>query len=68
MQDEHDLGSPISLRVLCLDCSHLYEKPEGGGSLIDNPGCPLCGYLGWAETAITKFEYFCRPFTPLGRT
>jgi hypothetical protein len=34
--------------VRCLDCAAVYSKPRGGGTISANPGCPHCGYLGWA--------------------
>lgn len=44
--------------VRCLECGVTYAKPQGGGTVQENPGCPLCGYLGWISAAI--------PVTPLG--
>lgn len=39
------------LTVRCLGCGTLYAKPDGGGTIEANPGCPRCGYVGWlAET------------------
>lgn len=35
-------------RVRCLNCSASYVKPSGGGTVSANPGCPECGYVGWA--------------------
>jgi hypothetical protein len=35
--------------VQCLECSAVYAKPRGGGTISTNPGCPHCGYLGWAD-------------------
>ena len=35
-------------RVRCLGCAAVYSKPRGGGTITTNPGCPHCGYLGWA--------------------
>ena len=37
--------------VRCLDCGQVYAKPAGGGTVRANPGCPRCGYVGWAEVA-----------------
>ena len=34
--------------VRCLGCDAVYAKPCGGGTISTNPGCPHCGYLGWA--------------------
>jgi predicted RNA-binding Zn-ribbon protein involved in translation (DUF1610 family) len=33
--------------VRCLECGAVYSKPERGGTLEANPGCPECGYVGW---------------------
>jgi hypothetical protein len=33
--------------VRCLECSEVYAKPLAGGTVEKNPGCPLCGYVGW---------------------
>ena len=33
--------------VRCLECSEVYAKPLAGGTVDKNPGCPLCGYVGW---------------------
>jgi predicted nucleic acid-binding Zn-ribbon protein len=34
--------------VECLECGAVYAKPAGGGTVRENPGCPECGYVGWA--------------------
>ena len=33
--------------VRCLECSSVYAKPQAGGTVEKNPGCPGCGYVGW---------------------
>ena len=33
--------------VRCLQCGIEYDKPFGGGTEEQNPGCPACGYAGW---------------------
>jgi hypothetical protein len=33
--------------VRCLGCGAIYAKPAGGGTVVANPGCPDCSYLGW---------------------
>jgi hypothetical protein len=33
--------------VRCLQCSWIYSKPLAGGTADRNPGCPMCGYVGW---------------------
>ena len=40
------LGTTETVR--CLGCAGIYAKPRGGGTITTNPGCPHCGYLGWA--------------------
>jgi hypothetical protein len=34
--------------VRCLECGLVYAKPSSGGTVQANPGCPDCGYVGWA--------------------
>jgi hypothetical protein len=43
-------------RVRCLGCGVVYVKPTGGGTVSANPGCPVCGYVGWVleESAIRR--------------
>lgn len=38
--------------VRCLDCARVYSKPNGGGTVTANPGCPHCGYVGWIPLTI----------------
>jgi hypothetical protein len=33
--------------VRCLECGEVYAKPFAGSTVEKNPGCPLCGYVGW---------------------
>ncbi len=33
--------------VRCLECGEVYSKPIAGGTVQKNPGCPMCGYIGW---------------------
>jgi hypothetical protein len=33
--------------VRCLECGGVYAKPTIGGTNEMNPGCPVCGYVGW---------------------
>jgi predicted nucleic acid-binding Zn-ribbon protein len=37
--------------VRCLSCGAVYAKPTEGGTVRENPGCPDCGYVGWAAAA-----------------
>ncbi len=42
--------------VRCLECGAVYAKPSGGGTVRANPGCPECGYVGWAATTKRPFS------------
>ena len=42
--------------VSCLSCGETYGKPGGRGTVKTNPGCPRCGYLGWATAAASLTE------------
>jgi hypothetical protein len=42
-----------NVAVRCLECDHVYVKPNEGGTISTNPGCPLCGYVGWASLTPT---------------
>ena len=44
--------------VRCLVCDTVYAKPVSGGTASRNPGCPACGYVGWA--AVTPAEESAR--------
>ena len=35
--------------VRCLACGTVYAKPSSLGTAESNPGCPRCGYVGWAS-------------------
>ena len=39
------------VEVHCLACGTSYGKPDGGGTVRTNPGCPVCGYVGWSPGA-----------------
>ena len=39
----------------------MYAKPAGGGMFGQNPGCPDCGYLGWADTGASFTESWTPP-------
>lgn len=49
---------PLSLvvTVQCLACGSMYSKPEDGGTVRTNPGCPQCGYLGWSREGMLTDE------------
>ena len=34
--------------IRCLACGTVYPKPAAVGTAESNPGCPHCGYVGWA--------------------
>ena len=38
--------------VRCLKCSEVYAKPIAGGTTTENPGCPVCGYVGWVAVTV----------------
>ena len=38
--------------VRCLECSEVYSKPSAGGTVVKNPGCPSCGYVGWIPLSL----------------
>lgn len=38
--------------VRCLECSEIYSKPVAGGTVDKNPGCPVCGYVGWIPLSL----------------
>jgi hypothetical protein len=49
-------GGLFTLAVLenvrCLECSEVYAKPSAGGTVMKNPGCPSCGYVGWIPVSL----------------
>lgn len=38
--------------VVCLECGEHYSKPSFGGTAEKNPGCPMCGYVGWIPATL----------------
>jgi phage FluMu protein Com len=46
--------TPLSMleSVRCLECSEIYAKPAAGGTVHKNPGCPVCGYVGWIPLSL----------------
>ena len=55
-------------RVRCLECGITYVKPCGGSTIRRNPGCPRCGYVGWAPVnALTEDERRAMRARPLER-
>ena len=52
---EEAAGPPnltVLVSVLCLECGSVYAKPTIGGTNDVNPGCPVCGYVGWIPVRI----------------
>lgn len=45
-----DLAVLASVR--CLECGGVYAKPNVGGTSETNPGCPVCGYVGWVPVRL----------------
>jgi hypothetical protein len=39
-------------RVRCLECETTYAKLVGGGTMLRNPSCPQCGYVGWISATL----------------
>jgi hypothetical protein len=60
MAKEEPVPTTPHLQVLqivrCLECNAVYTKPSGGGTATANPGCPECGYVGWASTSAPVTE------------
>jgi hypothetical protein len=53
--------------VRCLECGAVYAKPTGGGTVRQNPGCPECGYIGWAHDACIAFsQWLTQPRSAAG--
>ena len=40
--------------VCCLECGEIYSKPAAGGTVVKNPGCPECGYVGWIPLSLPE--------------
>jgi hypothetical protein len=52
---QHPLGlTTLSVleSVRCLECGEIYSKPTVGGTVEENPGCPICGYVGWIPLSL----------------
>ena len=47
MQDATTPNLELIESVRCLGCGAIYPKPTRGGTVLANPGCPDCSYLGW---------------------
>jgi predicted nucleic acid-binding Zn-ribbon protein len=48
-EDGFNSTQPNQIPVCCLACGLRYRKPVSGHVTRANPGCPACGYLGWAR-------------------
>lgn len=52
------IAPPAPLSVLesvrCLECGEVYSKPVAGGTVQKNPGCPVCGYVGWIPLSLPQ--------------
>ena len=46
--------------VRCLECGEVYSKPVAGGTVLKNPGCPECTYVGWIPVSLPS-----EPVAPL---
>jgi hypothetical protein len=46
------------VRVVCLACDRPYAKPADAHTILANPGCPECGYLGWIP--VSEADAFAR--------
>jgi phage FluMu protein Com len=58
MGDDGKAGPKLELlqTVRCLECGAVYAKPASGGTAMANPGCPECGYVGWATSSAPLTE------------
>ena len=54
MEAAHAAYRPLAVleSVRCLECSEVYSKPVAGGTVQKNPGCPICGYVGWIPISL----------------
>ena len=53
--------------VRSLECGAVYAKPSGGGTVLQNPGCPDCGYVGWMSVSVAVSEDSGRRRSVAGR-
>jgi hypothetical protein len=54
MEAAHASDRPLTVleSVICLECGETYSKPILGGTTQTNPGCPVCGYVGWIPVSV----------------
>ena len=50
----HHAGPALAVldSVCCLECGEIYSKPAAGSTVEKNPGCPVCGYVGWIPVSL----------------
>jgi hypothetical protein len=58
MEAAHAANRALSVleTVRCLECGEVYSKPLAGGTTQKNPGCPVCGYVGWIPINLPSEE------------
>ena len=58
MEAAHAANRPLTVleSVICLECGETYSKPVFGGTTQKNPGCPVCGYVGWIPVSVPGAE------------
>ena len=56
MEAAHAAYRPLAVleSVRCLECGEVYSKPSAGGTVTKNPGCPVCGYVGWIPLSLPE--------------
>jgi hypothetical protein len=56
MEAAHVAYRPLAVleSVRCLECGEVYSKPVAGGTVQKNPGCPICGYVGWIPISLPE--------------
>jgi predicted RNA-binding Zn-ribbon protein involved in translation (DUF1610 family) len=55
MEASEGVVRPLSVleTVCCLECGEAYMRRAGGAdTVLSNPGCPECGYLGWIPVTV----------------
>jgi hypothetical protein len=64
MEAAHAAFRPLAVleSVRCLECGEVYSKPVAGGTVQKNPGCPICGYVGWIPISLPEDAELPRRF------
>jgi hypothetical protein len=59
MEAAHAANRPFTVleTVVCLECGETYSKPVLGGTTQKNPGCPVCGYVGWIPVTVPGAQH-----------